>query len=414
MREPNERHTSPLWERIVAVVLATGVIISFVYFVVNPPAENSTALPIIRFLAATASGLSAFLFVGGLDLEATLPFKKGAVRAAGGFAVFIAVFFLFFYGIPGKNISVSSTSPPPESISVAPTNSPSPSVTASATNGVSVNKQTLTTKSSLIVILDASGSMKEIFGKQSRIDAAKKAVEQIVGKLPSDRKFGLTVYGNGSSNSCSSLKTLVDLGSRNQSVVLSQLSNVKAEGKTPIAASIQEVAKAIKNHKQETTIVLISDGEESCGGDPCQVVKQLKSEGYKFIFHGIGVDTTLQADQQLSCLAREGDGVYLKADPGNPGGILEELERVALGGQFRIRKPKDLRIDGWKLIPSGSNSQEPVLLVRKQSDSQLWGTYPLDRGSYDVYIFIRDQQSAAQVGQAQIIENQITEFDTRR
>jgi len=397
--------------KIVAVILATGVIISFIYFVFNPPAENSAALPIIRFLAATASGLSAFLFVGGLDLEATLPFKRGVVRAAGGFAVFIAVFFLFFYGIPSKNNTL--VSPSPEASSVAPTSSPSPLVTPS-TNSVSDNKQTSTTKSSLILILDASSSMNTTFGKQSRIDTAKKAVEEIVAELPSEREFGLTVYGNESANSCNSLKTLVDLGDINRSFVLSQLSKVEAVGSTPIAASIQEVAKTIKNHKKETTIVLISDGEESCGGDPCQVVKQLKSEGYKFTFHGVGVDTNLQADQQLSCLAREGGGFYLKADPSNPGGILEELEKATLGGQFRIKKPKDSRIDGWKITLSGSSSQDPVLLVRKQSDSQLWRTYPLDSGSYDIYIFIRDQQSAVQVGQAQIMKNQITEFDTKR
>ena len=290
----------------------------------------------------------------------------------------------------------------------------SPTVPNSSLPIVSENAQSSITQSSLMLILDASGSMEDSFGSQSKMEAAKQAVRNIITQLPPDREFGLTVYGNRKANSCNSVTTLASLGRTDRSSVLAELANVKADGETPIATSIQEVARSIKDSSSETTIVLVSDGAETCDGNPCEVVKQLKSDGYNFTFHGVGVDTLAEADEQLSCLAREGGGVYIKINPEDQLAIVKELERVALGGQFRIKEPSDSQVNGWKIVPRADSTQEPVLLVRNQSDSQLWGTYPLDRGVYDVYLFIRDQQSSVLVGQVEIKDNQVTEFDTER
>jgi hypothetical protein len=90
---------SLMWERRAGLVLAFAVVIVFIYFVIDPPTESSLNLAIIRFLAALSSGLSAYLFLGSLGLETELPFQRGVIRATGAFAVFIAVFFLFLYGI---------------------------------------------------------------------------------------------------------------------------------------------------------------------------------------------------------------------------------------------------------------------------------------------------------------------------
>lgn len=414
MSNQREESSSPLWERVVAVILASIVIISFIYFVINPPSSSSTVLAIIRFLAAAASGLSAFIIVGSLDLETNLPFNKGTIRSAGGFAVFIAVFLLFFYGIPNGDITI--TSPTQENTTSPESSNPqeSPIAPNSSLPSASDNVQSSVTQSSLMLILDASTSMGEAFGSQSKMEAAKEAVQNIITELPTDREFGLTVYGDQQANSCNSVNTLASLGRTDRNSVLAKLSDVKADGRTAIAKSIQEVARSIKGSSSETTIVLVSDGQETCGGNPCEVVKQLKSDGYNFTFHGVGVDTDAEADKQLSCLAREGGGVYRKVDPDDPSAIAEELERVALGGQFRIKEPSDPQVNGWKIVLRGDSSQDARLLVRNQSDSQLWGTYPLDPGFYDVYLFIRDQQASVLVGQLEINDNQVTEFDTGR
>jgi hypothetical protein len=96
------------WERRLGIVLAFIVVISFIYFVINPPREISITLAIIRFLAAFISGLAAFLFLGSLDIEVQLPIPKVVIKGTGAFAAFIVVFFLFLYGIPSSIISSSN------------------------------------------------------------------------------------------------------------------------------------------------------------------------------------------------------------------------------------------------------------------------------------------------------------------
>lgn len=109
--QPNQNST---WEKIVAILLASVVLVTFIFYVINPFPTADATLAIIRFLAATFSGLAAFLFVGDLNLEGTIPGldNKVKVRAAGGFATFLLVFFLFFYGIqPSANGNLPNSQP---------------------------------------------------------------------------------------------------------------------------------------------------------------------------------------------------------------------------------------------------------------------------------------------------------------
>lgn len=123
--QPPSGHSN--WERIAAIALATFVIIVFVVLIFYPPERIRETLPIIRFLAAFAAGISASLFAGSLDVEGTLPFNKLQVRAAGGFAAFVLVFFLFLWGIE---------EPEPETASPSPTTSPSPTATPAAASPI--------------------------------------------------------------------------------------------------------------------------------------------------------------------------------------------------------------------------------------------------------------------------------------
>ncbi|AOY81276.1 hypothetical protein BJP36_16555 [Moorena producens JHB] len=90
-----------VWERRIGLALACLVVIAFIVFIFYRPEVNSTTIAVIRFLAALVAALSAYLFIGNIGLEGQLPFTKLQLRAAGSFAVFIAVFFLFFYPIDG-------------------------------------------------------------------------------------------------------------------------------------------------------------------------------------------------------------------------------------------------------------------------------------------------------------------------
>jgi Ca-activated chloride channel homolog len=76
----------------------------------------------------------------------------------------------------------------------------------------------------------------------------------------------------------------------NKKALIESVQSIHPKGKTPIAASMRLAVDQLKELEDETTIILISDGQETCDPDPCAVVQQLKDTGIKFILHVIGFD----------------------------------------------------------------------------------------------------------------------------
>jgi len=86
------------------------------------------------------------------------------------------------------------------------------------------------------------------------------------------------------------------------------------KGKTPLSASLDYTAKSFKNNDANNNIVLISDGIETCGGDPCETIKRLRGqEGVNVNVHVIGFDVDDEAQAQLQCIAEAGEGKYITA-----------------------------------------------------------------------------------------------------
>ncbi|NCR41480.1 MAG: APC family permease [Microcystis aeruginosa W13-11] len=93
-------NSNQTWERVVAIILATGVLITFVFIIFNPQKLNTSTFAIIRFLAAFAAAVSGYLFIGTLEVKARLPFKRGIAKGTGAFAIFIVIYFLFYHNLP--------------------------------------------------------------------------------------------------------------------------------------------------------------------------------------------------------------------------------------------------------------------------------------------------------------------------
>lgn len=90
-------------ERGIALAFAGVVLSVLVILVLNPRFMDDGTLAIVRFLSAIFAGISGYLFSGTLGLEAKLPWNKTLIRATGGFAAFIVVLLLFFYGLPSHS-----------------------------------------------------------------------------------------------------------------------------------------------------------------------------------------------------------------------------------------------------------------------------------------------------------------------
>ncbi|MDD2237457.1 MAG: VWA domain-containing protein, partial [Kiritimatiellae bacterium] len=119
---------------------------------------------------------------------------------------------------------------------------------------------------------------------------------------------------------------------------------LQPKGKTPISDAIGIVVEQLKTKENETTIVLISDGIETCAVDPCQAVRDLKATGIKFVMHVVGFGVFEEDSEQLRCLAEAGGGTYLMAN--DVPSLLNALNSVSteLEKKVTVEKAKSVQV----------------------------------------------------------------------
>ena len=250
----------------------------------------------------------------------------------------------------------------------------------------------------VMFIFDASGSMWGDAGGQTKIEAAREVMSKIVPELPSEVKVGLTAYGHRRKGDCSDIEVLIPLGSTDRKQLLTAVKNISPKGKTPIADSIKMVADLLKNVEEETTIILISDGKETCHADPCGVVKSLKKSDIKFVLHVVGFAVSAEEKEQLLCLSKAGGGQYFSARDSQT--LLTALETVK---KEVVRKVEEAKTTTKKAvtklgklqvtIPESATRCLNTFKIVRVSDKKLLkevkdpspdSTHPLLAGKYEI------------------------------
>jgi hypothetical protein len=171
------------------------------------------------------------------------------------------------------------------------------------------------------IILDASGSMNnKLRSGEMRLNLSKKAVEEFVRISDPAAMIALRAYGHQSGkerHDCADTRLLVGFGSlytHREKMVL-QTNGLKALGHAPITAALTEAAKDFPpDFSGDMVIILVSDGRETCKGDPCVLAQGLAKERGKLVIHTIGFNADSLARQQLECIAKATGGKYLLAD----------------------------------------------------------------------------------------------------
>ncbi len=106
---------------------------------------------------------------------------------------------------------------------------------------------------------------------------------------------------------------LVPIGSGNREEIVRKARELKPKGRTPLALSVELVTDTLKARDADTTILLVSDGKDTCSSDPCAAVKKLKESGVRFILHVVGFGVKEDEHEQLRCMAEAGGGSYYTA-----------------------------------------------------------------------------------------------------
>jgi len=187
-------------------------------------------------------------------------------------------------------------------------------------------QQKLPDKTRILFLLDASGSMQEQWMRpnQSRWTVAKSILTKLVDSLRQNSKLeiGLRVYGHQSpqeQKNCKDTKLEVPFKTKNHSLIIEKLEEIRPKGVTPITYSLEQAAGDFPpGPGYRNILILITDGIESCGGDVCAMSRALQQKGVFLRPYIIGLG--LQTEKALECA-----GKYINADtPGKFFDILNE------------------------------------------------------------------------------------------
>ncbi len=206
--------------------------------------------------------------------------------------------------------------------------------------------------SPILFIYDASGSMWAPMDGQTKKDIASKVLSTTVNNLPSNQNIGLIAYGHRKKGDCDDIEFLIDLKNSTKKNVVNTVKNMNALGKTPLARSAALAINSLKESKTKATIILITDGIESCDGNICAIVSKAKSDGIDFKLHIVGFGLKDGDTEQLKCAAQAGDGNYY--DASNASGLNEGLTEATSqtvdepDGNFSIYASKNNEaVDAW-------------------------------------------------------------------
>ena len=175
-----------------------------------------------------------------------------------------------------------------------------------------------------MLVFDASGSMagnlnQGIATTKPRIEEVRAALKRVLPSITRFRRVGLIVYGPGPYQQCNvhlALKPAPDMGER----IMAEVNALTPAGKTPLTAAVADAAEVLDYQNKPGLIVVLTDGEETCGGSPCDLGKELHGKAARLTVHVIAFrmkDFSWTGEQSIldaKCLAESNGGLYVTAD----------------------------------------------------------------------------------------------------
>src|SRR5687767_10639925 len=155
--------------------------------------------------------------------------------------------------------------------------------------------------------------MNERIRGETKIVIARRAVRELVESLPSNTRLGLVAYSHRR-NACDDIELLIPPAPLDKAAFIAAVDALKPNGRTPVAASIEFAALALNYTKNKASIILVSDGEETCGGDPCATARKLSERAAGLTIHAVAFDLTARQAKAFACVASTTKGRFLQAN----------------------------------------------------------------------------------------------------
>ena len=267
-----------------------------------------------------------------------------------------------------------------------------------------------------IMILDASGSMWGQINEVTKIEIARDVVGEVLGNWGETTDLGLVAYGHREKGECADIETLIKPAKLDANQFTAVVGRLKPKGKTPLTQAVINAAEELKYSENKATVILISDGEETCGLDPCEAGKSLEELGVDFTAHVISFDVPEEKVAGMRCMAESTGGRFLQAsDAKELKDALEKAVVVTTDKEQVNEAPATVSVSGSVIAGArfdvqwaGPKNQSDRLVIRDQKDKKSYGysyvgdedknsptelTAPETPGQYVVHYQTRDKKS---------------------
>ena len=235
-----------------------------------------------------------------------------------------------------------------------------------------------------IIVLDGSGSMWGQIDGTSKIEIARDVLKDVLASVPAENELGLVVYGHRTKGDCADIEVAVPVGAGTSGRIAEVAAKISPKGKTPLADAVKLAAETLKYTEDKATVVLVTDGIETCEADPCALAAELETAGVDFTTHVVGFGLSEEEGAQVACLAEATGGKYIQA--GDAGALTDALTQTVaaapapepepapapepekLAPEFNVIVTSALSEDGpdtadigaspfWEVIPVGSEER---------------------------------------------------------
>lgn len=142
-----------------------------------------------------------------------------------------------------------------------------------------------------MLVFDGSASMDEISfetGPNTRIVEARQAIQLAMPQITPQRDVGLIIYGPGGETSCSGIDLRFPPGPDTADRIIAEVDALRPNGLTPLTQSVLQAAEALNYRREPAVVVLVTDGNETCGGRPCALGQALSDNAFDLTVHVIG------------------------------------------------------------------------------------------------------------------------------
>lgn len=182
-----------------------------------------------------------------------------------------------------------------------------------------------------LIVLDGSGSMWGQIDGRPKLDIAREALTGVLDGLPADMELGLIAYGHREKGNCADIELMVAPGVGTGPAISTAANNMQFLGKTPLTEAVRQAAAELRSTEEKATVILITDGIETCEADPCALGRELEASGIDFTAHVVGFGLTAEEGKQVACLAENTGGQYIEAK--DAGSLAQALQTTVAAAE---------------------------------------------------------------------------------